>query len=102
MESNQKELIQVLLNTEAVKRSLILKSVISKMRIPMKDLMKDWGLSRPTLDKYLNDILILGYYDLVFLASKLQVQVEQMQGLVAGKYESPEEFIEENNIKIYS
>lgn len=101
MSTNQKEQIQVLLNEEAVKRSIILKSVIGQMRIPMKTLMKDWGLSRPTLDKYLNDILMLGHYDLVFLSDKLQVPVSTMHDLVLGKYETPEEFITQNNIKIY-
>jgi hypothetical protein len=101
MESNQKENIQILLNEESVKRSMILKAVIAQMRIPMKTLMKEWGLSRPTLDKYLNDILILGYYDLVFLSVKLQVSITAMHDLVQGKYESPEAFITQNNIKIY-
>lgn len=101
MESNQKEQIQILLNQDSAKASVILRAVLSEIGIAKNALMRDWGITPPTCSKYLNDIMMLNHYDLVFLASKLKVEVSEMHNLQRGVYHSAQQFIEENNIVIY-
>ena len=100
MAENAKQLIQALLNEEAAKASLILRMVISEMGITKRSLQDEWGITPPTCNKYLNDIMMLDHYDLVFLANKLQIDIGAMHKLQVGGYESADQFITENNIEI--